>query len=259
MAHDGHHHHRDHESLSQLDKALLHDVDEHTHFSHRSPWLRAFVLGALDGLVSVACTIVGVSGAESSLALMRLTGISAWVACTMAMAAGEWVSVASQRDCEEADIAKEKDMQNAGPTARAHELEELAQIYVNRGLSLDLARQVAEELTAHDVIRAHARDELGIDVDELPNPMQAALVSMAACTLGAAIPLLAGAFVQADHLRVYFVMVATALGCLMFGITASALGGAGITRGGLRVLLGGCLSMAITFAVGRAFGVVIKG
>lgn len=111
-------------------------------YSHRSPWLRAFVLGALDGLVSVACTIVGVSGGQASLKLMRLTGISAWVACAMAMAAGELVSVASQKDCEEADIQKEKDMQEKGPDARAHELGELANIYVNRGLTPDLARQV---------------------------------------------------------------------------------------------------------------------
>lgn len=100
------------------------------------------MLGALDGLVSVACTIVGVSGGQASLKLMRLTGISAWVACAMAMAAGELVSVASQKDCEEADIQKEKDMQEKGPDARAHELGELANIYVNRGLTPDLARQV---------------------------------------------------------------------------------------------------------------------
>uniref|UniRef100_A0A7R9YTY6 Uncharacterized protein n=1 Tax=Chlamydomonas euryale TaxID=1486919 RepID=A0A7R9YTY6_9CHLO len=243
----------------ELQQALLesHEIDEHVHYSHRSPWLRAFVLGALDGLVSVACTIVGVSGGNTDLALMRLTGISAWVACALAMASGEYVSVASQKDCQESDVQKEKEMQNAGPEARQHELEELAAIYENRGLTPELAKKVAEELTAHDVIRAHARDELGIDVDELADPLQAALVSMLACTLGAAIPLLTGSFVQNDELRVYWVMCATAIGCLMFGVSASALGGAGIIRGGLRVLIGGCLSMAITFGVGTAFGVAV--
>ncbi len=124
------------------------------------------------------------------MALTPPPGISAWVAGALALAAGEYISVSSQRDCEESDIQKEKDMQALGPAARAHELEELAEIYVNRGLDRGLARQVAEELTAHDVIRAHARDELGIDVDELQNPTQAAVVSAVACTLGAAIPLL---------------------------------------------------------------------
>ena len=137
-----------------------HDVDEHEHYSQRSPWLRAFVLGALDGLVSVAATIVGVAGGSSSLQLMRITGVSAWVAGSLGMAAGEYVSVSSQRDCEEADIEKERAMQAKGPEARAHELEELALIYENRGLDKELARTVAEELSAHDVIRAHARDEV---------------------------------------------------------------------------------------------------
>jgi VIT1/CCC1 family predicted Fe2+/Mn2+ transporter len=108
------------------------------------------------------------------------------------MAAGEYISVSSQRDCEESDIQKEKDTQTRGPEARAHELEELTEIYVNRGLDRGLARQVAEELTAHDVIRAHARDELGIDMDLLQKPVRVAVISSIACTLGAAIPLLAG-------------------------------------------------------------------
>lgn len=238
-------------------KEPLLEQDEHEHFSHRSPWLRAFVLGALDGLVSVACTIIGVSGGDASLDLMRLTGISAWVACAMAMGAGEWISVTSQKDCEEADIQKEIAVQAQGPEARAHELDELTQIYINRGLTPDLAREVAEELTAHDVIRAHARDELGIDLDDLSNPLQAALVSVLACTLGAAIPLLAGAFVHDAKMRIASVVLATAVGCFLFGATASALGGAGIFKGGFRVLFGGSLSMGITYGLGTAFGVTI--
>ncbi|GAX80475.1 hypothetical protein CEUSTIGMA_g7914.t1 [Chlamydomonas eustigma] len=239
-------------------KEVLIEEDEHVHYSQRSPWLRAFVLGALDGLVSVACTILGVSGGNSSLALMRLAGISAWIACAMAMAAGEYISVSSQKDCEEADIQKEREIQAQGPEARAHELEELACIYENRGLDPILARKVAEELTAHDVILAHARDELGIDMDDMSDPYQAALVSAIACTLGAAIPLLAGAFVTDDNTRIGAVVGATAAGCALFGVTASALGGAGIVKGCLRVLIGGSLSMGITYGIGRAFGTTIN-
>lgn len=127
----------------------------------------------------------------------------------------------------------------------------------NRGLDKDLARTVAEELSAHDVIRAHARDELGIDMDDMQNPIRAAYVSALACTMGAAIPLLAGAFVQDDMIRVPIVVGATAVGCFAFGSVASALGGAGILKGGLRVFIGGCLSMGITYGIGRALGTTI--
>jgi VIT1/CCC1 family predicted Fe2+/Mn2+ transporter len=243
----------------QLGNGWTIDIDEHEHLSHRRQWVRAFVLGAMDGLVSVGATMTGVTGGSSSLSLMRITGISAWIAGALAMAAGEYVSVSSQRDCEEADIQKERDMQALGPEARQHELEELALIWERRGLDKDLAMTVAEELTAHDVIRAHAKDELGIDMDDLQDPIRAAYVSALACTVGASIPLLAGAFIKQDVIRAPVVFCATAAGCFLFGSCASALGGAGILKGGVRVAIGGILAMGITFGISKAFGIYELG
>lgn len=231
------------------------DSDEHEHFSHRAPWLRAFVLGANDGLVSVAALMLGVGGGDSTLATMRLAGIASWIAGALSMAVGEYISVASQRDTELADIEKEREQQAKGPRAQAHELEELTQIYVGRGLDYDLARKVAEQLTAKDVIRAHARDELGIDMDELANPLQAAVVSALAFTVGALIPLAAGAFIADHQTRLVCVAAAAAAGLAAFGLLGSAMGGAKLIVGALRVLVGGLLAMAITYGVGRWLGV----
>lgn len=228
--------------------------DEHQHYSHRAPWLRAFILGANDGLVSVAALMLGVSGGSEDLATIRLAGISAWIAGALSMAVGEYISVAGQRDSEEADVQKERDMQTKGPEAQQHELEELTQIYINRGLSPELARRVAEELTAKDVIRAHARDELGIDIDDMANPLQAAVVSCIAFTCGAALPLLAGAFITDWKTRISAVVAVAAFGLAMFGFVGAALGGARVFVGGLRVLIGGLLAMAITYAIGYGFG-----
>ena len=194
------------------------EPDEHLHFSQRAPWLRAGVLGATDGLVSVASLMIGVGGGSSALHLMILAGLAGLVGGALSMAVGEYISVASQKDAEQvklstlpvtliaspaashveriyasyinsiqfsnnafvimqADIEKEKQMQAKGPAARQHELEELAAIYRSRGLSKPLAQQVAMELTEKDVIRAHARDELGIDIDDLSNPLKASVAS----------------------------------------------------------------------------------
>ncbi|GFR44345.1 hypothetical protein Agub_g5562 [Astrephomene gubernaculifera] len=229
-------------------------VDEHVHYSHRAPWLRAFVLGANDGLVSVAALMLGVGGGSESLSTMRLAGIASWIAGALSMAVGEYISVASQRDTEEADIEKERQQQLKGPAARARELEELTCIYIQRGLTRDLARQVAVQLTEKDVIRAHARDELGIDMDELSNPMQAAVVSALAFTAGALIPLLAGSFLSDFNRRLIAVAVASVVGLAAFGLTGSLLGGAKPLVGALRVVIGGCLAMAITFGVGHLLG-----
>uniref|UniRef100_A0A7S2QV40 Uncharacterized protein n=1 Tax=Chlamydomonas chlamydogama TaxID=225041 RepID=A0A7S2QV40_9CHLO len=250
--HFGHHDHS-HDSIARVDGE---EDDEHTHTSQRSPWLRAMMMGALDGLLSVASVMLGVGGGSGDLRAMRLAGLAAWIAGALSMFLGEYASVAAQRDAEKADIEKEREMQGT-PETRAHELEELTLIYVNRGLCYDTARQVAEQLTEVDVIRAHARDELGIDMDDLSNPLQAAVVSAIACTIGACVPLLAGAFIADSDTRVLAVVGATAAGCLAFGVTASALGGAGVMRGGLRVLVGGCLSMGVTYGVGKAFGATV--
>ena len=264
------------------------------HFSHRAPWLRAFILGANDGLVSVASLIVGVSGGSTELRAMQLAGVAGLVGGALSMACGaflvvvclyclggcclssrpslnsrkhthkkntkktpkkgEFISVASQKDAEEADIAKERAEQEKGPEARARELEELALIYMSRGLSDGLARAVAEELSAKDVIRAHARDELGIDVDDLANPLQASVVSAIAFSLGAAMPLLAGAFVTDFALRTGLVCGVTAIALVAFGGVGAWLGDANVFKGGARVLVGGSLAMAITYGIGRAFG-----
>ncbi|PNH11207.1 Fe(2+)/Mn(2+) transporter pcl1 [Tetrabaena socialis] len=228
--------------------------DEHTHYSHRGPWLRAFVLGATDGLVSVAALMLGVGGGSEALSTMRLAGIAAWIAGALSMAVGEYISVSSQRDTEEADVEKERVQQTKGPEARACELQELTMIYVGRGLDPDLARQVAEQLTEKDVIRAHARDELGIDLDEMANPLQAAVVSGFAFTAGAVLPLLAGAFIAGSTTRLIAVAAATVLGLAAFGLAGALLGGSKPIIGTLRVVIGGCLAMAITYGVGRLLG-----
>ncbi|GLC45708.1 hypothetical protein PLESTF_000470700 [Pleodorina starrii] len=229
-------------------------VDEHVHYSHRSPWLRAFVLGANDGLVSTAALMLGVGGGSDDLATMRLAGVAAWIAGALSMAAGEYISVASQRDTEEADVEKERQQQLKGPAARARELEELIGIYVKRGLNRDLARMVAVELTEKDVIRAHARDELGINLDEMANPTQAAVVSAIAFTAGAMIPLLSGAFLVNRIARLVLVSALSVAGLALFGLTGSLLGGAKPIIGAIRVVVGGCIAMGVTFGIGRALG-----
>ena len=239
--------------------ALAPDVDEHEHYSHRAPWLRAGVLGANDGLVSTASLMLGVGGGSDELRTLVLAGVAGLVAGALSMAVGEYISMSSQRDAEQADIAKEAAEQAAGPAARARELEELAAIYEARGLSPPLARAVAEELTARDAVRAHARDELGIDVDALSNPLQAAAASALSFTIGAAIPLLAAAFVRPAGPRFASLIAASCATLFGFGVTGAVLGDAPWFRGGLRVLIGGSVAMALTYGIGRAFNVSVAG
>lgn len=175
------------------------------------------------------------------------------------MACGEYISVASQKDTEEADIEKEREEQAKGPAARMREFEELVVIYMERGLSEPLARDVAKELTEKDVIRAHARDELGIDMDELANPFQASFTSALAFTMGAGVPLLAGSFIADDKLRMIIVCVAATVALIFFGGLGSYLGGAKLWKGALRVLIGGWLAMGLTYGVGLLFGVQAGG
>lgn len=231
------------------------ELCDHTHHSNRAPWLRALVLGANDGLVSIASLMMGVGGGTSDLATMRLAGVAGLVGGALSMAVGEYISVSSQRDAEKADIEKEREEQLKGPVAQARELEELAQIYVARGLPYSLARQVAEVLTEKDVIRAHARDELGIDIDELANPLQAAVVSAICFTVGAAVPLLSSAWIVDPNVRLGALAGATTLGLCFFGFLGAWLGGANICRGGTRVLLGGWMALGIVYGIGRALNV----
>lgn len=228
--------------------------DEHDHYSHRAPWLRAMVLGANDGLVSVASLMMGIGGANDDLRAMQLAGIAGLVGGALSMACGEYISVSSQKDAEEADIEKERQEQMKGPAAKAREFEELVGIYMARGLSEHLARAVAHELTEKDVIRAHARDELGIDIDDLAKPMQASVASAISFALGAAIPLLTGAFIVDAYTRLLAVAAAATFGLALFGGSGAYLGGAPLLKASLRVLIGGWLAMAMTFGIGKVFG-----
>jgi len=222
------------------------------HMVHRIGWLRAAVLGANDGLVSTASLVVGVAAAGSGRPEILIAGLAGLVAGAMSMAAGEYVSVSSQTDAEQADLARETKELKETPDA---ELDELAGIYIGRGLDEGLARQVAVQLTRKDALSAHARDELGISETVTAHPIQAALVSAVTFAAGAVIPLIIALLAPASQISV--VIAATTLVALavLGGLGASA-GGAGIVKGALRVMFWGALAMAATAAVGMAFGVM---
>ncbi|CAI5463797.1 unnamed protein product [Closterium sp. Yama58-4] len=226
----------------------------HSHYSHRSPWLRAALLGANDGLVSTASLMIGVGAVEEDKNTMVISGLSGLVAGACSMAIGEYISVFGQRDTEEADLRKERAEFAKGPEACARELEELTLIYVERGLSYELARTVAVELHKGDPIRAHARDELGIDMDALSSPGQAAIVSAIAFTIGGLIPLLSGAFISNFPTRLTVMIVVSTITFLIFGAIGAWLGGARKFRAALRTTIGGWLAMGITYAVLKIFG-----
>jgi len=232
----------------------------HEHYSHRAPWLRAAVLGANDGLVSTAALMLGVAGGDSQLSTMVLTGVSGLVAGSLSMACGEYVSVSSQRDAEKADLVREANEFQKGPAFVAQELEELTSIYIAKGLRPELARQVATELhsaSVEDIVRVHARDELGIDPDELSNPFQAAWTSALSFAAGAALPLLAGAFIADYTNRCVSVVIVTLVGLALFGGAGAYLGGAPMLRAIVRVVIGGGAAMGVTFGIGKAFGVSV--
>ena len=220
------------------------------HFTQRIGWLRAAVLGANDGIVSTAALIVGVAAAESTRSSILVAGLAGLVAGAMSMAAGEYVSVSSQSDTEKADLARERRELAESPEL---ELEELQKIYVERGLDAELARRVAEQLTAHDVLAAHARDELGIIETQLARPIQAALASAATFSVGAALPLALTALVPSR-----FLIAAVSVGSLVclavLGAIAAHAGGARRWRGAVRVTLWSALALALTAVVGRLFG-----
>ena len=223
------------------------------HRSARIGWLRASVLGANDGLISTSSLIVGVASAEPNRAAVLLAAVAGLVAGALSMAAGEYVSVSSQADTERADLAREKDELAASPSA---ERAELAGIYMTRGLSRDLAVQVADHLMAHDALGAHARDELGIHEITRARPIQAAVASAASFAVGATPPALLAALLPAGELTVA-VMAVTLVLLLALGGFAARLGGASVTRGALRVAFWGAVAMICTALVGRLFGAVV--
>jgi len=224
--------------------------------SHRSVhigWLRAAVLGANDGIVSTASLIVGVAAANSSADSILLTGVAGLVAGAMSMAAGEYVSVSSQADTENADLARERDELASNIE---YELEELAQIYVGRGLKPDLAMKVAVQLMDHDALGSHARDELGITEEFRARPIQAALSSALAFSVGAALPLLMVLIAPPKNL-VGIVIAASLFFLIALGILSAKVGGASAWKGALRVGFWGALAMVITALIGSWFGTVV--
>jgi VIT1/CCC1 family predicted Fe2+/Mn2+ transporter len=212
----------------------------------RLNWLRAGVLGANDGVVSTAGLVLGVAGASGSASELLTAGLAGLLAGSMSMAAGEYVSVSTQRDSERAALDQERRELDRTPAA---ELEELTGLYVAKGLSEELARQVAVELTAHDALGAHAETELGIDPNELTNPWHAAWASFVAFTVGALLPLLAIVLPPAS-VRVPVTVAAVIAALVVCGWISARLGGARITPAVVRNVAGGSLAMAITYVAG---------
>jgi len=221
------------------------------HRSHRIGWLRAAVLGANDGIVSTASLVIGVASAGATHETILITGVAGLVSGAMSMAAGEYVSVSSQADTEAADISRETEELATQPE---HELEELTGIYIGRGLTPELAHQVATQLTAHDALGAHARDELGIIDTMNAKPVQAALASAATFAVGAALPLLV-TFAASGANTIAYVAVTSLAFLATLGALAARAGGANIWKGTARVAFWGVLAMIATAGVGSLFGV----
>lgn len=216
------------------------------HRGHRSAWLRAAVLGADDGIVSTASLMLGVAAAHSSHSVILTAGLAGLVAGAMAMAAGEYVSVSSQRDSERADLARERGELASAP---AEELNELTHLYTSRGVTPALARQVAEQLTAHDALAAHAREELGLTEERAARPLQAAAASAAAFALGAVLPVLT-LMVSPRSIQSLLIALVAVVGLGLLGWAGALAGGARWLRPTSRVVVGGSLAMAVTMLVG---------
>jgi len=229
-------------------------IHDERHAAHRIGLLRAMVLGANDGLISTGCLILGVAAAASSDRAAILTaGMAGLVAGAVAMALGEYVSVSSQRDSEQSDIAKEKWELETMPD---HELDELTAMYVDKGLSATLAREVAVELTKLDPLKIHLAEELGITELTLANPLQAALGSAFSFTLGSAIPLITAAVASA-HARTTTTLIVTTLSLGALGWGGARFGRASVGKPMARVVIGGIVAMAFTMTVGKIFGAAI--
>ena len=223
------------------------------HRSHRIGWLRAAVLGANDGIVSTSSLVIGVAAAASGHEAVMLAGVAGLFAGALSMAAGEYVSVHSQADTEKADIELERQHLEAEPE---FELRELAMIYENRGLTHDLAAEVANQLMAHDALGAHTRDELGISEVRSARPIQAAMFSAVAFSVGAALPLAVTWFSPFTSM-IWTVAASSLVFLAILGAVAAKAGGAGMVKGSLRVLFWGAIAMAVTAGVGKLFGAVV--
>lgn len=234
-----------------VEKTPDHSGEAHSQ-SHASMlnWLRAGVLGANDGVVSVAGLVMGVAGATTDRTTIMVAGVAGLVSGALSMAVGEYVSVSTQRDTEQALVAKEKwELANMPE----EELEELTQIYEDKGLDRPLAEEVAKQLTERDALRAHAEVELNLDPDELTSPLAAAGASFAAFSVGALIPVLA-ILLPPPSMRVWVTVVAVALTLLFTGFMSAKIGGADRKRAMIRNVVGGLVAMGITFGVGSVVG-----
>lgn len=230
----------------------LHQHSE-SHLVARIGWLRAAVLGANDGIVSTASLIVGVAAASADTSEVLVAGVAGLVAGAMSMAAGEYVSVSSQSDTEQADLARERAELASQPE---FEREELTRIYMDRGVDADLARQVADQLMAKDALTAHARDELGISEVTAARPIQAALTSAATFAVGAAMPL-AMVLLMPRSLLVVGVSITSLIFLALLGGVGARAGGANVVRATVRVTFWGALAMALTAGIGSIFGTVV--
>jgi VIT1/CCC1 family predicted Fe2+/Mn2+ transporter len=228
--------------------------DREVHRTDRIGWLRAAVLGANDGIVSTASLIVGVAAAEATRHDILVAGVAGLVAGALSMAAGEYVSVSSQADTEQADLALERRELAAQPKG---EEEELAAIYVRRGLDRDLARTVARQLMAKDALAAHARDELGLIEELAARPLQAAFASAATFSIGAGLPVLTTLIAPTTSLSLV-VSAVSLLSLVALGAVAARAGGARAVVGAARVAFWGALAMAVTAGVGRLFGTTVS-
>jgi VIT1/CCC1 family predicted Fe2+/Mn2+ transporter len=228
-------------------------IHKENHLVSRIGWLRATVLGANDGIISTASLILGVASAASNRNDALVAGVAGLVAGAMSMAAGEYVSVSSQSDTENADLARERKELTNDPD---NEVEELAQIYAARGVEIGLARQVSLQLMAKDALGAHSRDELGISEAMTARPVQAAMASAASFTVGAAAPLVLVVFSPAN-LLLLVVGVGSLLFLAILGMVGAKAGGAGLLRPTIRMLFWGSLAMASTAGIGALFGKVV--
>ncbi|HLX96396.1 MAG TPA: VIT family protein [Verrucomicrobiae bacterium] len=223
------------------------------HRSGRAGWLRAAVLGSDDAIVSTASLMIGVAASSAPKVAILVAGVAGLVAGAMSMAVGEYVSVSSQRDAEQADIGLERQELATEPQA---ELQELAMIYVKRGLEKDLAMKVAEQLSARDRLGAHMRDELGIDQTSLARPLQAAWISAASFASFAVVPIVA-LLIAPAALRIPMIAAFSLASLAALGAFGGQLGGAPPGRAAFRVTLGGALAMAVTAIIGRILGVSV--
>jgi VIT1/CCC1 family predicted Fe2+/Mn2+ transporter len=228
----------------------MHPLHRETHLIERIGWLRAAVLGANDGIISTASLVVGVAAASNSSSEVMVAGVAALVAGATSMAAGEYVSVSSQADTESADLAKERRELAEQPES---ELDELTNIYVDRGLTSSLAREVAMQLTAKDVFATHARDELGLSAHVVARPVQAAFTSAGTFAAGAALPLVM-AVLSPPPLIPWIVSGGSLVALALLGAIGAWTGGAGIFRPMLRVVFWGAVAMGATAAIGRLVG-----